>query len=467
MSAEHRLRTLTRTLASAAPVLDDVTRARVGARLAERVRAPTAPPVRARRWPIYAALTAAAAVVGIAAWPSGGDRATVASDGDAGAPIAPIAPIAPAARPEAPDASPALVDGATAFASARGAIRRHIDGAELTLYGPGWIGRRADRLAADGPALVVDHARADAPLVLEYRGATIRTLEATFAVSGASIGDVHVAVMRGAVTLACGGVTIDVRASGTATCPEPAPVAPAGPAVTVQRAGEPATDRPAIAPHAIGPAAITPAAPRAIAPAAPPAIDPPTVIAPAAPRAIDPPTVIVPAAPPAVEPPPAPPPPSAAALYARAEDRMRAGDRAGAQRALQAILDRADDSPEQAPAMLELARILVEAGDDRGALAQLEVLAARADGGALAAPATYLRCTALVAGDHAAARACFTALRARFPRSFHAVDALGRLAALAADDGDCAAARPLIDQYLIARGTGALADALRTRCAAR
>ncbi|MCE9576479.1 MAG: outer membrane protein assembly factor BamD, partial [Deltaproteobacteria bacterium] len=157
------------------------------------------------------------------------------------------------------------------------------------------------------------------------------------------------------------------------------------------------------------------------------------------------------------------PPPSLAALYDRAEDRLQNGDAAGARAALQAILDAHVDAPEVPLALLELARLQLAAGDSARALALLATLAERTDAGPLAAPATYLRCVALTDRDRAAARACFTELRATFPRSVHAIDATARLAILAADDGDCAAAVPLIDAYLARRATGDLAIALRAR----
>jgi hypothetical protein len=79
-------------------------------------------------------------------------------------------------------------------------------------------------------------------------------------------------------------------------------------------------------------------------------------------------------------------------------------------------------------------------------------------------PAAWLRC--LATGD-AGQRACFAGFRTRYPGSPHDADALAWLAAAAARDGNCAAARALIAEFLERYPDTPAAPAIRgwkTRC---
>jgi hypothetical protein len=81
-------------------------------------------------------------------------------------------------------------------------------------------------------------------------------------------------------------------------------------------------------------------------------------------------------------------------------------------------------------------------------------------------PAAYLRCK--LATSDADRRRCLAAFRIAFPHSPRDAEALAELAASAGTAGDCAAALPLVDEYLRAYPTGASRGAMQAwlaRCA--
>lgn len=141
-------------------------------------------------------------------------------------------------------------------------------------------------------------------------------------------------------------------------------------------------------------------------------------------------------------------------------------DPRAARDALRALVDAAPTGEYAAPALLDLARLAHAAGDAPAARAALDELAAQPRAAALAMPAAYLRCKLTPTDvDH---RRCLAAFRIAFPRSPRDAEALAELAASVATAGDCAAALPLVDEYLRAYPSGASRDAMhawRARCA--
>ena len=137
-----------------------------------------------------------------------------------------------------------------------------------------------------------------------------------------------------------------------------------------------------------------------------------------APASAAPPRIAVPARAPA-PPPQAPSPPTAAELYRNAELELRAGRPAAAEATWLQLLDRFPSSSEAASALYDLAST-VRARDPALALEYVNRLAALAPPAPLDELASFLGCRLRVdLGDVAAARACFTSFRARFPSSPH------------------------------------------------
>jgi len=78
----------------------------------------------------------------------------------------------------------------------------------------------------------------------------------------------------------------------------------------------------------------------------------------------------------------------------------------------------------------------------------------------------YLRCRALVAQRSAAADTCLVSFRQRYPRSAHAVDALGALAGLRLEREGCVVAAPLIEELTHRAPGHAAVASWRRACAA-
>ena len=135
---------------------------------------------------------------------------------------------------------------------------------------------------------------------------------------------------------------------------------------------------------------------------------------------------------------------SIAARYAAAEQLLRR-DPPLARAMLKSLIADAPQSPEAAQALLDLANLAVQSGDIATARTALDRIAVHPAGAVVAMPAAYLRCA--TEKDAALSRACFTQFRARFPGSPYGADALARIAFSLVRAGDCAAARPLIEEY--------------------
>jgi TolA-binding protein len=145
--------------------------------------------------------------------------------------------------------------------------------------------------------------------------------------------------------------------------------------------------------------------------------------------------------------PSAPPPPTAAQLYAEADAAMRGHQPRAARDALQRLIERFPEDRESELGRYDLARLAFEAGEWQAADEQLAALRGTTDP-ALAELSASLDCHVAYA-RRALARAatCFETFRKRFPRSPHDREMLALLAALRFDDG-CQRARPLLAEYL-------------------
>jgi hypothetical protein len=311
--SEQRLDELVAELAAARPVLDDVARARVGAVLqaacraeaggegdadgdtdgvgdggregegdADRDAAAALARANRRRWAVAAAAAAAVLVVVAFALRGGGRHSIVVVDA-----------IPPAEIGE-------LADGALLSAPRGATVQGQIHGASLTLYGPGWAARRADKIIVDADAFVVDRspsagsgtgtgtgsgtgsgsdayrsaaaptgdppgrpAPAAPPIELQLRTATIHVQFATFSVYDSH--PLQVTVLRGEILLSCAGAAKDrrVTAGTSATC---GPVKTAAASPSVGAGGDAATGTPSPLPAvAADPIAAESAAGRAAA----------------------------------------------------------------------------------------------------------------------------------------------------------------------------------------------------------
>lgn len=147
------------------------------------------------------------------------------------------------------------------------------------------------------------------------------------------------------------------------------------------------------------------------------------------------------------------PPLSAEALYRQAEAALRDGDRPGARERLELILRWYPSDPSVEPALYDLARIAYEEGDTSKAQDAVERLLARGHDVAMREAASYLRCR-LVLGHTEDGRwlaevvACFRDFRRDFPGSAHDPEVLLLLATAWARAGRCDTARPLLEEYL-------------------
>jgi hypothetical protein len=138
---------------------------------------------------------------------------------------------------------------------------------------------------------------------------------------------------------------------------------------------------------------------------------------------------------------------SVAERYAAAESLLRR-DPALARAMLSSLIAGAPQAPEAAQALLDLANLAVKSGgtnDIYVARMALDRIAVHPFRAGVAMPAAYLRCA--IERNAALLRACLTQFRARFPSSPYDVTALARIAFSLVGAGDCAAARPLIAEY--------------------
>jgi len=459
--SQERLDDLVATLASTRPVLDDVARARVAAAVLQATRKPEAAPrpSNRRRWAIVAAVAVAVVTVAVSLRGTRGDRAAA------------IAPAPGAAE---------LPEGIVVAATRGDTVRGQVDGAALTLYGPGRATRHGRRVVVDADALVVDRPGGDGQVELEIRTATIRMKYAAFSVSDVNV--FQVTVLRGELLLSCAGSTADQRvmAGGSATCgaartaaDRPEPDAPPSPHPPGDDAPSPASAPPAIftsVPRMTQhrPIERAPSQELPVTTVRDPGAQPLATInhgpSRSSPASTDAPSPVPPAttpepAPPATTPEPAPPavapeltsptlapapPADLASRYAAAE-RLMATDVAAARTALRALVTDAPTAPEAAPALLDLARLATATGDDVAAQTALDQLAAHPGAASLAMSATYLRC--VLERTDPGRRTCLAGFRAAFPDSPRDADVLARLAIATARAGDCRAALPLLAEH--------------------
>jgi predicted acylesterase/phospholipase RssA len=374
---EERLDAMLAALRARPAHLDEITRARVGARIeAALAKAPDAAEAKAtRRWrrggvAAGLGLAAAAAVLAVVAAardgePAAGGSAVVGeaastaganpAAGSSGVPAEPAAPAAPAA----PVAGTAAVAAATApitVASGESA-QLTLGGAAVTVYGPGGLSPTSDGAVVDAAGIVVDRQRGETPWSVRYRGVEVVATRATFAIDGGA--RTRVTVMRGELVLHCPSGSRTLHAGASATCEPPAKphVAPQPPPPPAFSLGRPPTLEPESHPAA---------APPAPAPQLPPELHP-RPPAPSAPQ------------------PRSGPEPTAADPYSAAESALRRRDLDAARDALLAIVDAAPDSLDAATALLDLARLAARRGDASAALGYLDRLQRHPHRAALAA----------------------------------------------------------------------------------
>ncbi len=167
-------------------------------------------------------------------------------------------------------------------------------------------------------------------------------------------------------------------------------------------------------------------------------------------------------APPDPAPPAVAPPPSAEALYHAAEVALAAGDRVAADRALAKILAM-PSSPLIDQALYERARIAYQNRAFPAARRFLATLATLPST-PLAEPGRYLDCRIAVQAREGDAERCFLAYRTAYPRSPHDLDVLAVLAQLAHARGGCTAARAVRDELIARYPRTDHAAAWRSRC---
>lgn len=142
---------------------------------------------------------------------------------------------------------------------------------------------------------------------------------------------------------------------------------------------------------------------------------------------------------------------TASGLYGQAEQAMRSGDFAAARRRLEQLVQQFGADPLAAQARYDLAHLALGANALDLALAQLNALATSGAGGRLTEPANYLRCRVeLRRGDGGRAAACLERFRARYPHSPHDAAALAHLVVLRR--GDCRRATALAAEFLARHG---------------
>lgn len=364
---EERLDAMLAPLRESEARLDEITRARVGARLeaalAGEARQAPAGRIGAERWrwrglAAAAVGIAAAAAVVIAVAARGGGRseggaretAKLEAAGSAGASGTGASAAAPSAvasstgasaagspargtagTPSATPSTPAApADPAAPIVVAAGASAQlTLDGAAITVYGPGRLAPAQGGAVVEAPGLVVDRTQGDAPWTVRYHGVEIVATRATFALDRGT--EPRVTVMRGELELRCPSGTRTVRSGASATC---------GRAVTAALPPPQAQDQAPIAAEV-----------------------------------------------------PAAPPPSTAERYAAAESAMRRGDPDAAREALLAVVAAEPASLDAATALLDLARLAARRGDALAARGHLDRLDQHPRRAALAAPAARLRAT--------------------------------------------------------------------------
>lgn len=464
------------TVLAADDQLDDLTRARVGDKLAASMEqaaakaGASAPPLWRRRGAQLMAVAAGVALVaGLLLW-----RASRRSVEAPRQPL--IAEHQPANRVLLPRAimqgsgpwhDPKLVFGqkverlkVPAGVALRASLTQR---AELTLYGPLELavtlaaGDRIELQLASGILIGEYKGSEGSSLVIRSPGAVTEIVGTLFAVE-VHEGQSRVSVSRGEVQVQSGGMTTAVGARqswSTARSslgstppsvvalfakherqPELAQVRAFEPKEkrSLQTQGEapaPKRSRPAVARKVrTGKAAAVAAAPDSPEPAAPTAVAKPT-------------------ASPDQPAPPAPPAPAfeaASTLYRAAEAALKRRDHTEAGQLLSALIKGHPGHALADSARYELALLLLK----RGERAQADTLLSQIKSTArFAGPAHYLRCRVKrEQGKRAAAIACYSAFRSAYPASPYAYQALVTLMRLAAAHKDCKRVKKLTGEYL-------------------
>ena len=404
--------------------LDDVTRARIWARLSARIAAPRRRSKRARALAGGAlAIAAAAAVLVVVRTPASTGASEV------------VALTAPAkgilVAPLGPHADATLVGPARVVVDA--------------------IGEHTTVRLVEGMLVSEFHGGPGRALRIEAAGATIEVVGTLFAVE--VHGDVAcVSVAHGHVRVTAGARVLEVT-NAQRTCVTggvPGPIEPID-----------ATTREALDRRS---PPIVPVVPVVPSPPPPPLPPPP-------PRTIERPHVAPPPpdhhadAPPDAPLPPIATGPDADALYADADAALARGDRDAADRALGRLVAQVPTSPLVDEALFERARIAFDRRAWTVARRFLDQLAARPST-ALREPGGYLRCRVAVAAAEHDAAACLVTYRASFPNGPHDLDAGAMLVALTYKAGGCDAARIPIADLARAYPKSSEVRAWQSRCGA-
>ena len=216
--------------------------------------------------------------------------------------------------------------------------------------------------------------------------------------------------------------------------------------------------------------AVEPASPRA--PIARPAVDGTAAVAPpATASSLATPLPSVAPAPPAPAPTPVAPAPkpreTPSSLYRRAEAALRQGDDAAGKKLLDQLVDAFPDQPATDSARYELAVMAEKAGQSGEALAQTREILRPGAHGPFVEPAQFLRCRVYLAQDRGAAAACLTRFVRDFPGSPHDEVALRALIDLSREGGRCDEARRFAEAYLQRHPSGRFggeANRVRSHC---
>jgi hypothetical protein len=243
-----------------------------------------------------------------------------------------------------------------------------VDGANVTVYGPGRLSMRNDGVVADAVSLLVDRTRGDQPWSVRYRGVTVVAMHATFVLDQSR--STRVSVLRGEIVLRCPSGFQTIRSGASGTCEVTAMTqgtALRAPASTSTEA-QPLPTRAQLPVQAESPTASSTES--SISMKSPTSMKP--LISTGSTRATA---------------------ETRTSAYATAEAAMRRGDLDTAQQGLLAIVAAAPDSLSSATALLDLARIAARRNNTPAALGYLDRLDRHPRRAALAAAAVHLRQT--------------------------------------------------------------------------
>jgi hypothetical protein len=442
----QRLWANVRAIATCDERVDEVTRARVWARLERRFAEVPKVRLRWRRLSLAAALVAIAIAIAVRR-EAAHERALVAPEG---------VTIATALGPhtEATIVGPAELEiertgDVTSVRLERGALYASFDGG---------VGRA---------------------LRISVRDLFVDIVGTSFAIDARSAG-VCVSVAHGRVRVTSTTGVIAVG-GGERWCTGDAAIGPIDPAVRDLLARQdqrlaralPSPAAAAVAPVATVPPAVTVATgPSAPAPAAAPA--PATIVPPAPPARLARLAAVSTGAPsqrPATPPPATTPRATSSvqavrtdeALFREAESELGRRELAAADRALAQLLTDVPRSPLADQAMYERAWIAYQRHAWADARVHLAALCALPET-PLAEPGRYLECRIAVESQQPDAVTCLERFRTSYPESAHDLDVIGLLVELRAASGGCAAARGTVDELVRRHPGSPLARAWAKRC---